>query len=203
MPLFAGGRGRASLLKSRATAGRKRNATHWETPSPGPRLRSTTGSSRPDHAVPLLENHLRRFFPWKVFGFIRQAVRLRRPAGAILHYVRTTQRGTLHHVRPHRLLRAARLPGTGPRSQFATSKLVEPLFSGEDGGHHPFPFTGCHDDSDGQSAFLRRLDAAPLARPRPEIQARLDAVEAWSRDTIVREDLRRPLQNVPRSGNVC
>jgi DNA mismatch repair protein MutS len=45
----------------------------------------------------------------------------------------------------------------------------------------------------------KRLLRAWMLRPsldRGEIQARLDAVEAWTQDTVAREDLRRPLQDV-------
>jgi len=50
----------------------------------------------PDYAVPLLENKLACF---RSKALVCRGVRLRlRPAGAILHYVRSTQRGTLEHV---------------------------------------------------------------------------------------------------------
>jgi len=188
MPLFAAA-GRASLLNPAATAG-ETNATHWERPAWAETPLDDWIFS-PDHAVPLLENHF-GVLSLEGFGLSgRQSASA--AAGAILHYVRTTQRGTLHHVdrigffeRQDCLV----LDAVTVRNL----ELVEPLFSGEDGGITLFRSLDATTTPMG-----KRLLRAWMLRPsldRAEIQARLDAVEAWSRDTIVREDLRRPLQNV-------
>ncbi len=63
----------------------------------------------PDHAIPLLENHF-GVLSLEGFGLAGKPAAAS-AAGAILHYVRSTQRGTLDHVDRHRLLRAAELPG--------------------------------------------------------------------------------------------
>ena len=63
----------------------------------------------PDHAIPLLENHF-GVLSLEGFGLAGKPAAAA-AAGAILYYVRSTQRGTLEPCRPHRILRAAKLPG--------------------------------------------------------------------------------------------
>ena len=85
-------------------------------------------------------------------------------AGAILHYVRTTQRGSLDHVdrigfyeRQNCLV----LDAVTVRNL----ELIEPLFAGAGDRRHAVPLPRLHRDADGQ-APAARLDAAALDRPR-------------------------------------
>jgi len=188
MPLFAAA-GSASLLNPTAVAG-EMNAVQWERPAWAETPLDDWIFAQ-DHAVPLLENH---FGVLSLEGFglaCRPAAAA--AAGAILHYVRNTQRGTLHHVdrigffeRQDCLV----LDAVTVRNL----ELVEPLFSGEDGGITLFRSLDTTSTPMG-----KRLLRAWMLRPAldaGEIQSRLDAVEAWTRDTVAREDLRRPLQEV-------
>jgi len=188
MPLFAAA-GSASLLNPRAVAG-EMNAVEWERPAWAETPLDDWIFAQ-DHAVPLLENH---FGVLSLEGFglaCRPAAAA--AAGAILHYVRNTQRGTLRHVdrigffeRQDCLV----LDAVTVRNL----ELVEPLFSGEDGGITLFRSLDTTSTPMG-----KRLLRAWMLRPAldaGEIQSRLDAVEAWTRDTVAREDLRRPLQEV-------
>ena len=65
----------------------------------------------PDHAVPLLENHF-GVLSLEGFGLAGKPAAAS-AAGAILYYVRSTQRGHARPRGPHRLLRAPELPGAG------------------------------------------------------------------------------------------
>ena len=71
----------------------------------------------PDYAIPLVENHF-GVLSLEGFGLAGRSAAAS-AAGAILHYVRSTQRGALSSRRSHRLLRAAGLPspGRGDRAQ--------------------------------------------------------------------------------------
>src|SRR5438270_1522812 len=145
----------------------------------------------PDYAIPLLEN---QFGVLSLEGFgLATRPAAATAAGAILHYVRSTQRGTLEHVdrigfydRQDCLV----LDAVTVRNL----ELVEPLFSG----------TGT------EITLFRTLDAtltpmgkrllrAWLLRPSidlVEIGARQDSVEAALAQTIDREELRRRLERV-------
>jgi DNA mismatch repair protein MutS len=145
----------------------------------------------PDHAIPLLENH---FGVLSLEGFGLAA----RPAaaaaaGAILYYVRSTQRGSLHHVdrigwyeRQNCLV----LDAVTVRNL----ELIEPLFAGSDAG-----ITLFRSIDRAITPMGKRLLRAWLLRPSleiTEISARLDAVEAAVKDLIAREELRRALDGV-------
>jgi DNA mismatch repair protein MutS len=188
LPLFAAA-GRTSLLNPAAAAG-VTDATQW----PRPAWAETPLDDwifAPDHAVPLLENH---FGGLSLEGFgLAGRPAAAAAAGAILHYVRTTQKGTLHHVdrigffeRQDCLV----LDAVTVRNL----ELVESLFSGEDAGITLFRSLDAT-----ATPMGKRLLRAWMLRPAldsGEIQARLDAVDAWVRNTVAREDLRRPLQDV-------
>jgi DNA mismatch repair protein MutS len=188
MPLFAAA-GRTSLLNPVAVAG-ETNATQWERPA-WAETPLDDWVFAPDHAVPLLENHF-GVLSLEGFGLAGRPAAAA-AAGAILHYVRTTQRGTLHHVdrigffeRQDCLV----LDAVTVRNL----ELVEPLFSGEDAGVTLFRSLDAT-----ATPMGKRLLRAWMLRPAldsGEIQARLNAVEAWTRDTVSREDLRRSLQDV-------
>ena len=145
----------------------------------------------PDYAVPLLENKL-GVLSLEGFG-LQGRPAAATAAGAILHYVRSTQRGTLQHV--DRI-------GFYDRQEYLVLdavtvrnlELVEPLFAN----------TGT------EVTLFRALDATltPMGKRllrawmlRPsintnEIDGRLDAVEAGVKEFIAREELRRALEGV-------
>jgi len=145
----------------------------------------------PDHAIPLLENH---FGVLSLEGFgLAGRTAAAAAAGAILYYVRSTQRGSLTHVdrigwyeRQNCLV----LDAVTVRNL----ELIEPLFAGTDAGVTLFRSIDA-----AVTPMGKRLLRAWLLRPSldlAEINARLDAVEAGVRETIAREELRRALDGV-------
>src|ERR1700728_3054696 len=145
----------------------------------------------PDHAIPLLENH---FGVLSLEGFgLSGRTAAAAAAGAILYYVRSTQRGSLDHVdrigwyeRQNCLV----LDAVTVRNL----ELIEPLFAGTDAGVTLFRSIDA-----AVTPMGKRLLRAWLLRPSldlSEINARLDAVEAGVKDTIAREELRRALDGV-------
>jgi DNA mismatch repair protein MutS len=145
----------------------------------------------PDHAIPLLENHF-GVLSLEGFGLAGKPAAAS-AAGAILYYIRSTQRGTLQHVdrigfyeRQNCLV----LDAVTVRNL----ELIEPLFAGTDAGVTLFR---------GLDATVtpmgKRLLRAWMLRPsidQSEIEARLDAVEAQVKDLMRREELRRALEGV-------
>jgi len=149
----------------------------------------------PDHAIPLLENH---FGVLSLEGFGLAGKRAAASAaGAILYYIRSTQRGTLDHVdrigfyeRQNCLL----LDAVTVRNL----ELIEPLFAGT--------FAG----TDAGMTLFRCLDATvtPMGKrllrtwmlrqslDRAEIDGRFDSVEVQVKDTVRREELRRSLDGI-------
>jgi DNA mismatch repair protein MutS len=145
----------------------------------------------PDHAIPLLENH---FGVLSLEGFGLAGKRAAASAaGAILYYIRSTQRGTLDHVdrigfyeRQNCLV----LDTVTVRNL----ELIEPLFAGTDAGVTLFR---CLDAT--VTPMGKRLLRTWLLRPsldRVEIEARLDSVEAQVKDTVRRDELRRALDGI-------
>jgi DNA mismatch repair protein MutS len=145
----------------------------------------------PDHALPLLENH---FGVLSLEGFgLAGRTAAASAAGAILYYVRSTQRGSLDHVdrigwyeRQNCLV----LDAVTVRNL----ELIEPLFAGTDAGATLFRSIDA-----AVTPMGKRLLRAWLLRPSldlGEINARLDAVEAGVKDIIAREELRRALDGV-------
>src|ERR1700683_2842355 len=145
----------------------------------------------PDHAIPLLENH---FGVLSLEGFgLAGRTAAAAAAGAILYYVRSTQRGSLDHVdrigwyeRQNCLV----LDAVTVRNL----ELIEPLFAGADAGVTLFRAI----DST-VTPMGKRLLRSWMLRPAldlGEIQARLDAVEAGVKATVAREELRRALDGV-------
>ena len=145
----------------------------------------------PDHAIPLLENH---FGVLSLEGFgLAGRTAAAAAAGAILYYVRSTQRGSLDHVdrigwyERHNCLV---LDAVTTRNL----ELIEPLFSGTDAG-----VTFFRSIDSAITPMGKRLLRAWLLRPSldlSEITARLDAVEAGVKDTVARDELRRALDGV-------
>jgi DNA mismatch repair protein MutS len=145
----------------------------------------------PDHAIPLLENH---FGVLSLEGFgLSGKPAAASAAGAILHYVRTTQRGKLDHVdrigfyeRQNCLV----LDAVTVRNL----ELIEPLFAGTDAGVTLFRSLDVTITPMG-----KRLLRSWMLRPSvdlSEITARLDCVEAQVKDTVAREELRRALDGI-------
>jgi DNA mismatch repair protein MutS len=145
----------------------------------------------PDHAIPLLENHF-GVLSLEGFGLAgKQAAAS--AAGAILYYIRSTQRGSLDHVdrigfyeRQNCLV----LDAVTVRNL----ELIEPLFAGTDAGVTLFR---CLDAT--VTPMGKRLLRTWMLRPsldRAEIEGRLDSVEAQVKDTVRREELRRSLDGI-------
>jgi len=144
-----------------------------------------------DHAIPILENHF-GVLSLEGFGLAGKPAAAA-AAGAILYYVRSTQRGTLDHVdrigfyeRRNCLI----LDAVTVRNL----ELIEPLFAGTDAGTTLFRAI----DATG-TPMGKRLLRSWMLRPsidRPEIEARHDAVAAQVKDTVGREELRRSLEGI-------
>ena len=145
----------------------------------------------PDHAIPLLENHF-GVLSLEGFGLAGKPAAAA-AAGAILYYVRSTQRGSLDHVdrigfyeRHHCLV----LDAVTVRNL----ELTEPLFAGTDAGVTLFKALDAT-----LTPMGKRLLRAWMLRPSldaSEIKQRLDAVEEQVKQTIAREELRRALEGV-------
>jgi DNA mismatch repair protein MutS len=144
-----------------------------------------------DHAIPLLENH---FGVMSLEGFgLAGKPAAATAAGAVLYYVRSTQRGSLDHVdrigfyeRQNCLV----LDTVTVRNL----ELIEPLFAGGDAGVTLF-----RSIDRSVTPMGKRLLRAWMLRPsieRAEIESRLDAVEVAARESIAREELRRALHGV-------
>jgi DNA mismatch repair protein MutS len=145
----------------------------------------------PDHAIPLVENHF-GVLSLEGFGLAgKQAAAS--AAGAILYYIRSTQRGKLDHVdrvgfyeRQNCLV----LDAVTVRNL----ELIEPLFAGTDSGVTLFR---CLDAT--VTPMGKRLLRTWMLRPsldRAEIEGRLDAVATQVKDTVRREELRRALDGI-------
>ncbi len=148
-----------------------------------------------DHAIPLLENHF-GVLSLEGFGLAgKQAAAS--AAGAILYYIRSTQRGTLDHVdrigfyeRQNCLV----LDAVTVRNL----ELIEPLFPGMSAGADAgVTLFRCMDAT--VTPMGKRLLRTWMLRPsldRSEIEGRLDAVEVQVKDTVRREELRRALDGI-------
>ena len=145
----------------------------------------------PDHAIPLLENHF-GVLSLEGFGLAGKPAAAS-AAGAILYYIRSTQRGTLDHVdrigfyeRQNCLV----LDAVTVRNL----ELIEPLFAGTDAGVTLFR---CMDAT--VTPMGKRLLRTWMLRPSLdpfEINGRLDSVEVQVKDTVRREELRRALDGI-------
>ena len=145
----------------------------------------------PDHAIPLLENHF-GVLSLEGFGLAGKPAAAS-AAGAILYYVRSTQRGTLDHVdrvgfyerQNHLVLDAVTVRNL---------ELIEPLFAGTDAGITLFRSIDAT-----VTPMGKRLLRSWMLRPSidlAEINARLSAVEAQVNETMRREELRRALDGI-------
>jgi len=197
---------RELLYGSRAPLFERQSASAEGLPSVGPLAKSqraTPSGSRcaetplddwifaPDHGIPLLENH---FGVLSLEGFgLAGRTAAACAAGAILHYVRTTQRGRLDHVDRigvYERQDCMVLDAVTVRNL----ELIEPLFAGADAGITLFRSMDAT-----LTPMGKRLLRAWLLRPSidaAEIGGRLDAVEAGVKDLIAREQLRQALDGV-------
>jgi DNA mismatch repair protein MutS len=145
----------------------------------------------PDYALPQVENH---FGVLSLEGFgLAGRTAAACAAGAILHYVRSTQRGTLEHVdrigfyeRQNCLV----LDAVTVRNL----ELIEPLFAAQQEGITLFRAL-----DETVTPMGKRLLRAWMLRPSidaVEIESRLDAVAVMVRDLIAREELRRAMDGI-------
>jgi DNA mismatch repair protein MutS len=145
----------------------------------------------PDYAIPQVESH---FGVLSLEGFgLANRTAAATAAGAILHYVRTTQRGSLDHVdrigfyeRQNCLV----LDAVTVRNL----ELIEPLFAGAAENATLFRSLDCT-----VTPMGKRLLRAWILRPPidpTEISLRLDAVGALVSDVVGREELRRAMQGI-------
>ncbi len=145
----------------------------------------------PDHAIPLLENHF-GVLSLEGFGLAGKPAAAS-AAGAILYYIRSTQRGTLDHIDRigfYERQKCLVLDTVTVRNL----ELIEPLFAGTDAGVTLFR---CLDTT--VTPMGKRLLRAWMLRPsigRAEIDGRLDSVDALVKDIVNREELRRTLDGI-------
>jgi len=147
----------------------------------------------PDHAIPLVENHF-GVLSLEGFGLAGRSAAAA-AAGAVLHYIRETQRGTLEHVdrigyyeRQNCLV----LDAVTVRNL----ELTEPIFGATGEGEEVTLFRALDATI---TPMGKRLLRAWMLRPsvdREEINQRLNAVEALVRETVHREELRRSLDGI-------
>jgi DNA mismatch repair protein MutS len=145
----------------------------------------------PDYAIPQVENHF-GVLSLEGFGLADRSAAAT-AAGAILHYVRTTQRGSLDHVdrigfyeRQNCLV----LDAVTVRNL----ELIEPLFAGA--GDNATSFRSLDSTV---TPMGKRLLRAWMLRPSidiSEINRRLDAVEGMVKDLVAREELRRSMEGI-------
>jgi DNA mismatch repair protein MutS len=113
-------------------------------------------------------------------------------AGAILHYVRETQRGSLLHLDRIRYYQQQEFLVLDPTT-LRNLEVVEPLFSGSQDSTLLAALDHC------MTTFGARLLKQRLLRPfvdRTEIESRWRAVGDLLANTIAREDLRRTLGKI-------
>ena len=145
----------------------------------------------PDHAIPLVENQL-GVLSLEGFGLAGKPAAAA-AAGAILYYVRSTQRGALEHVDRigfYERQDAMVLDAVTARNL----ELIEPLFVGA--GAEVTLFRSLDATV---TPMGKRLLRAWMLRPSihaVEINARLAAVEELAAQTIAREELRRALEGI-------
>jgi len=145
----------------------------------------------PDYAIPLVENHF-GVLSLEGFGLANRPAAAT-AAGAVLHYVRSTQRGTLAHVdrigfyeRQDCLV----LDAVTVRNL----ELVEPLFANS--GDEVTLFRSMDSTLTPMGKRLLRSWMLRPALDRAVIEPRLDAVEAQVKEMVAREELRRALDGI-------
>ena len=204
LPLFETSVAGKSLSSDRHNPEQSTKRLAGHTPISSPRLTSSDGSAHrwaetpledwifaSDFAIPLVENH---FGVLSLEGFgLSGRTAAACAAGAILHYVRSTQRGSLTHVDRigyYERQSCLVLDAVTVRNL----ELVEPLFAGSTDNITLFRALDMT-----VTPMGKRLLRAWMLRPsidRLEIERRLDAVESGVRDLIAREELRRALDGI-------
>lgn len=145
----------------------------------------------PDYSIPLVENHF-GVLSLEGFGLAGRSAAAT-AAGAVLHYVRSTQRGSLDHVDRigfYERQQCLILDAVTVRNL----ELVEPLFAGMGDAVTLFR---CLDAT--LTPMGKRLLRAWMLRPSldaAEIDERLDAVQEMAATLIDREELRRALDGI-------
>src|SRR3954469_15576204 len=144
-----------------------------------------------DYAIPQVENHF-GVLSLEGFGLAGRPAAAA-AAGAILHYVRSTQRGSLAHVDRIGYYERQNCLGLDALT-VRNLELIEPLFaaSGAD-------VTLYRALDECATPMGKRLLRAWLLRPSidiAEIDARLDSVDAMRNEIIGREELRRSLDGI-------
>ncbi len=194
LPLFEKSSPQPSAFSHQPEAGGQRQASAALDVSALPRFAETPLDDwvfAPDYAIPLVENQF-GVLSLEGYGLAGRAAAAT-AAGAVLHYVRATQRGSLDHVdrigfyERHDCLV---LDAVTVRNL----ELVEPLFAGT--GEEVTLF---HALDHTVTAMGTRLLRAWMLRPsleRAEIEQRLDAVEALLKETVPREEMRRAMEGV-------
>jgi len=145
----------------------------------------------PEHALPLVENHF-GVLSLEGFGLAGKPAAAA-AAGAILYYVRSTQRGSFDHI--------DRIGFYEHQSSLVLDavtvrnlELIEPIFSASEGGVTLFRAL------DGTSTPMgKRLLRNWMLRPsvdRGHIESRLNAVEELTKQTVDRAELGRSLAGV-------
>ncbi|MBK9170000.1 MAG: DNA mismatch repair protein MutS [Bryobacterales bacterium] len=147
-----------------------------------------------DHADRTLRDHF-RLHSLDGCGLAGYTVGVR-AAGAILHYLRDTQRSALDHLdlpTPYDRAHAMALDAVTIRNL----ELIEPLFSGDLGSGQEVTLLAALDRT--ATGMGGRLLRQRLLRPsldREEIEARLDAVGELHGDTIRRAEVRKELEHI-------
>jgi DNA mismatch repair protein MutS len=148
----------------------------------------------PDHAERSLLEHY-RLLSLDGCGLAGRGLAIA-AAGAILHYLKDTQKAALDHLEP---------PSFYDRAgamildlvTVRNLELVEPLFPAELGGRREASLLGVIDET--LTGMGGRLLRARILRPSmsvAEIEARLDAVERLFRATVERTELRKVLAQI-------
>jgi DNA mismatch repair protein MutS len=145
----------------------------------------------PDYAIPLVENHF-GVLSLEGFGLANRPAAAT-AAGAVLHYVRSTQRGTLEHVdrigfyeRQDCLV----LDAVTVRNL----ELMEPLFANS--GDEVTLFRSMDATLTPMGKRLLRSWMLRPAIDRAVIEQRLDSVEAEVKEMVARGELRRALDGI-------
>jgi len=117
-------------------------------------------------------------------------------AGAILHYLRETQRAALDHLdRPAYYDRADSMVLDAVTVR--NLELVEPLFAADAGAQAQPTLLGVLDQSlTGMGGRLLRQRLLRPSMDRPEIEQRLDAVGEMLQQTILRAEVRKQLGGI-------
>ncbi len=149
-----------------------------------------------DFAVPLVERQL-NVHSLEGFGLTgHQAAAI--AAGAVLHYVRTTQKNEALHIDSLKFEEhstALELDQVTVRNL----ELVEPLFPGPGRPGDALSHAGCVPDADGQAAAASHDSAAVWWTPERST-ARYEAVAEAHGDLVKREEMRRAFAGHSGSG---